>query len=160
MEREFRRLEGQITRDEIQLEREAEMAKSHRLIPGQRRHPLRSWEQDSTAANRSNGYETATKSDLIANDRSFADHLQERGLIRHQREYEGLTVGGCIRSLVTGPRTTEEKRALAEGSDSTGGISVPDITLSRFIDRLRARTVCFRAGAQTLPLTSDKIDDC
>jgi HK97 family phage major capsid protein len=45
---------------------------------------------------------------------------------------------------------------LAEGSDSTGGISVPDIVLARFVDKLRAAMVCIQAGAMTTPLVSDK----
>ena len=62
-----------------------------------------------------------------------------------------------MRSMALGPRNELERRALSEGSDSAGGVSVPDVTLARFIDKLRAQTVCIRAGAQTLPLTSDKV---
>jgi HK97 family phage major capsid protein len=70
--------------------------------------------------------------------------------------YEGLSFGGLVRSLVTGPRTAGEKRALSEGVDSAGGVSVPDIVLREFIDRLRAAVVCIQAGARTIPLESDK----
>ena len=70
-------------------------------------------------------------------------------------QFKALSFGQFLRATVLGPRTDLERRALAEGSDSTGGITVPDITLARFIDKLRAATVVFRAGAQTVPLTSD-----
>jgi HK97 family phage major capsid protein len=70
--------------------------------------------------------------------------------------WEGVTFGGLVRSLVTGPRSAGEKRALSEGVDSAGGVSVPDIVLREFIDRLRANIVCIQAGARTIPLESDK----
>ena len=63
-----------------------------------------------------------------------------------------VSCGVCSNRTANGRR----KRALGRGADSTGGISVPDVTLARFVDKLRAATVCIRAGAQTLPLTSDK----
>jgi len=56
---------------------------------------------------------------------------------------------------VLGPRNEPERRALAEGADATGGITVPDLTSAEFIDRLRAAVVCMRAGARTVPLRSD-----
>jgi HK97 family phage major capsid protein len=61
-----------------------------------------------------------------------------------------------IRAAVVGPKTDLERRALAEGTDSAGGFSVPDIVMARFIDKMRAATVTVRAGAQTVPLTSDR----
>jgi HK97 family phage major capsid protein len=70
--------------------------------------------------------------------------------------WEGVTFGGLVRALVTGPRTAGEKRALSEGVDSAGGVSVPDGVLREFIDRLRAALVCVQAGARTIPLESDK----
>jgi HK97 family phage major capsid protein len=70
--------------------------------------------------------------------------------------YEDVSFGGLVRALVTGPRSLGEKRALSEGVDSAGGVSVPDIVLREFIDRLRANIVCIQAGARTIPLESDK----
>lgn len=151
LEREVRRLDGQIARDEMQEKREADMAKT--AFHNGESHDLGSF---SRGGNGSGDYETATKGDFISRDQSFEKALRSRGQIHDRPEFEKLTLGGVMRSLVTGPRTAEEKRALAEGADSTGGVSVPDITLARFIDKLRAATVCFQAGAQTLPLTSDK----
>jgi HK97 family phage major capsid protein/HK97 family phage prohead protease len=67
-----------------------------------------------------------------------------------------LALGALLRAMVCGPRTDAERRALAEGTDSTGGFTVPDITAASFIDKLRAATVCVQAGARTIPLSSDK----
>ena len=41
-----------------------------------------------------------------------------------------LRFGQLMRAMVTGPRSPIERRALAEGSDSTGGVTVPEITSS------------------------------
>lgn len=92
---------------------------------------------------------------VLGPNRSVREFMQTRGLIR-QPEYDKLRFGDFLRAMVTGAKSDLERRALAEGTDSAGGYSVPDIVLSRFIDKLRAATVTIRAGAQTVPLTSDK----
>jgi HK97 family phage major capsid protein len=69
---------------------------------------------------------------------------------------EGLSFGGLVRAMVAGPRTAAERRALSEGLDSGGGVTVPSIVLQQFVDRLRANIVCIRAGAVTIPLESDQ----
>ncbi len=92
---------------------------------------------------------------ILAPEESVRAYLQAHGLIR-QPEYAKLTFGALARALVTGPRTALEQRVLAEGSDSTGGVTVPDVTMADFIDRLRSAVVTIRAGARTVPLTSDK----
>jgi HK97 family phage major capsid protein len=148
MEREVRRLEGQITRDELQEKREAEMAQT-------------AWNKNGKGEiyrgnDERSEYEIVDQSHFITREQSFEKELRSRGLLTHDEEYRQLTLGGVMRSLVTGPRTKEERASLAEGADATGGVSVPDITLARFIDKLRAATVCMRAGAQILPITSDK----
>lgn len=74
---------------------------------------------------------------------------------RHSGDY-GLTLGGMLRAMVTGPRDDIEQRALAEGSDSAGGYTVPVALASAFIDRLRARSTVIQAGALTVELQSDK----
>jgi len=145
MEAEVRRLEGQITRDEIELQREAEMA---RTVGG---NGSARFDLNSPAVN--GPVEFAE--DVIPSNRSFFDYMHSRGMIKRQ-ECEGVTLGALMRAMVTGPRTREERAALAEGADNTGGISVPDIILSRWVDHLRAQTVCIKAGAQTVPLTTDK----
>lgn len=92
----------------------------------------------------------------LAPDESVRSYLQKRGMLRDADAYRGLTVGGYLRAMVLGPSTEIERRALAEGTDSTGGYTVPDILSAQMIDRLRAASVAMRAGARTFPLESDK----
>lgn len=67
-----------------------------------------------------------------------------------------LTFGGYIRAMVCGARNEAERRALAEGTDSAGGFTVPSALSAQVIDRLRARSVAIQAGAQTVPLPTMK----
>jgi HK97 family phage major capsid protein len=53
--------------------------------------------------------------------------------------------------------TETERRALSEGTDSAGGYTVPTILASEFIDKLRAKSVVFQAGARTVPMSSDNL---
>lgn len=71
------------------------------------------------------------------------------------RDYRGLTTGSFLRAMIVGPSSDIEKRALAEGSDSAGGYTVPEILSARLIDRMRAASTVIRAGATTVPLGSD-----
>ena len=50
--------------------------------------------------------------------------------------------------------TTGEKRALAESS-GTGGYTVPEFLFKEFVDRLRAASPIFQAGAKTVELGTD-----
>lgn len=70
-------------------------------------------------------------------------------------EYRGLTPGGFLRAMVRGPKSAVEQRALAEGTDSAGGYTVPHVIMAPMIDRMRAASVVMRAGALTIPITSD-----
>jgi len=67
-----------------------------------------------------------------------------------------ISFGAYCRAMTLGPRNEAERRALAEGSDSTGGYTVPTATLARLIDKMRNRTVAIRAGAETVPLSTDQ----
>lgn len=78
----------------------------------------------------------------------------ERLAVSGQQDYQGVTFGGLVRSAVTGPRNDGERRALSEGSSSAGGVTVPDSVAREFIDLLRAKTCCIRAGARTVPMDS------
>lgn len=103
------------------------------------------------------GYENSSVEvgHVLPPNRSVHSYLESRGLI-YQHEFANLGFGQFLRAMVCGPQNGLERRALSEGTDSAGGYSVPDIVLSRFIDKLRANTVCIQAGAGTVPLTSDK----
>jgi HK97 family phage major capsid protein len=69
--------------------------------------------------------------------------------------YNGLTLGRYFRSMVVGAESDVERRALTEGTDSAGGYTVPTPLSDELIDLMRAATVAIRAGARTVPLTSD-----
>jgi HK97 family phage major capsid protein len=68
----------------------------------------------------------------------------------------GMTLGRVLRAMVTGPRNDAERRALAEGTDSTGGYTVPVGLLAEFIDLLRAKSTVIESGARTVPLETSK----
>lgn len=69
-------------------------------------------------------------------------------------EFQQLGVGAYLRSMAVGAKTDLEKRALAEGTDSSGGYTTPITISSQIIDYLRAKSVCTRAGAQMVMLDS------
>lgn len=87
----------------------------------------------------------------LTRNESFADAM--RGSYDPQ-EWHGLGFGDFCRSLVAGPRTDVERRALAEGTQSAGGYTVPTPLAAQVIDRLRARAVTVKAGAVTVPMDS------
>jgi HK97 family phage major capsid protein len=74
-----------------------------------------------------------------------------------ERRASGPGVGDMARAMLYGARDDTERRALAEGTDSAGGYTVPTVLASEFIDKLRAKTVVFQAGARTVPMTSDNL---
>jgi HK97 family phage major capsid protein len=86
----------------------------------------------------------------LAPGESFAEAVRSTG----GEAYPGLTLGGLCRAMALGPRSDVERRALAEGSDSAGGASVPIDLLSRFIDLMRAKSTVIRAGTRTIPLAT------
>lgn len=95
-----------------------------------------------------------TEAFALRSKQSFTSHIMEkRG--SNDVPFGNLSTGAYLRAMITGAKTNEEKRALAEGTDSAGGFTVPDILSARMIDRMRAASVVFRAGAQTVPLSSD-----
>ena len=98
---------------------------------------------------------TDTEVRVLGRGDSFRAWVEER--TKHPKEYAHLRLGDVLRALITGPRTELERRALAEGTDSAGGYTVPDILMARWIDRLRNALVIVQAGAQTVPLTSDVV---
>lgn len=63
-------------------------------------------------------------------------------------------LGGFIRALMSGPKNDLERRALAEGSVSTGGAFLPSPLATEVIDHARANNVAFAAGARTIPMAS------
>lgn len=70
---------------------------------------------------------------------------------------DGYTMADTLRALVRGPRNEAEKRALSEGTSSAGGYTVPEILAQEWIDKLRAQSAVVRAGARTVPMTSQTL---
>ena len=82
------------------------------------------------------------------NEKISGTHLNADPALR------GVTLGGFLRTMITGKGTEAEKQALAEGSDSAGGATVPAILVQEWIDRLRDKITIVRAGARTIVLQS------
>jgi len=97
---------------------------------------------------------------VVRGSESFADavaSVRGRDWQEARRDrYEGLSLGRMLRALATGTDSDLERRALAEGTDSAGGYTVPDILSTTLIDRMRAKSRVMQAGASTVPLASDK----
>ena len=75
-----------------------------------------------------------------------------RGQNLVQYNSSGLTLGGFLRAAVGLDTSGKYRNSLTEGTDSTGGYTVPDIITGQVIDRLRAKSVLFQAGATTMVL--------
>jgi HK97 family phage major capsid protein len=67
-----------------------------------------------------------------------------------------VTLGGLCRAMALGGGSPAVRAALAEGTDSAGGITVPVVLSSQLIDLLRARSCMFQAGALTMALDTGK----
>lgn len=76
--------------------------------------------------------------------------------LQNGASHPDLSLGRYFRAMTLGARNDAERRALAEGTDSAGGYTVPEILQAEMIDLLRARTVAVRAGARTVNLTTDR----
>ena len=63
-----------------------------------------------------------------------------------------LTLGGFLRAMVGVGDGAKYRNTLQEGTDSTGGYTVPHILTAQLIDKLRAQSVLMRAGATTMVL--------
>jgi len=91
------------------------------------------------------------------------DPREDRGLTKDEPfvvdhtvgELRGLNLGHVCRAMALGPASELERRAMAEGTDSAGGMTVPEVLSGQVIDKMRARSVVIRAGGRTIPLGSD-----
>jgi HK97 family phage major capsid protein len=72
------------------------------------------------------------------------------------RDVHGVGIGEYMRAMVLGPRTDRERFALAEGTDSAGGYVVNPFLSATIIDALRGDSIFSKAGAQIVPLTTNK----
>ena len=101
-------------------------------------------------------------SPVLTKEQRCAEWLQKRGgyLYAGERGVEQMRFGAVVRALALGNRrglTPLEQRALSEGTDASGGFTVPEVLASRFIDRVRNAMVVQRAGAVVVPMTSDTL---
>jgi HK97 family phage major capsid protein len=83
------------------------------------------------------------------------DSIAQR--IGADRDQHGVSLGQVLRAMITGPRSDAERRALSEGTNSAGGYTVPVALSAVFYDLVRAKSVCTRAGAQTVVMDSEQL---
>jgi HK97 family phage major capsid protein len=76
---------------------------------------------------------------------------------RPDETYRGLSIGNFLKAAIAGASTDSERRALAEGTDSAGGYTVPTSLSAQLIDALRAASVVVQAGARTVPLDTNSV---
>ena len=88
----------------------------------------------------------------LRKNHSYAEYLRETGQMRD--EFSKLTMQNFLRALLNGPKNDLEARALAEGTSAAGGVMVPIELAAQVIDRLRAASSIFKAGAVTVPMSS------
>lgn len=98
-----------------------------------------------------NGQTSGDTAKVLNKGERFADHVGDR----HGSENIGF--GSFIRGMVGLPVAPNIRDALGESSDSTGGYLVPATVLGDIVDKMRAKTACIQAGAQTVPLDSAKV---
>lgn len=92
----------------------------------------------------------------LREDESAVDYLRQRDAIRHRELVDGVSLGGYLRSILLGPQTDDERRALGGTSDSAGGYTVPDILSAQLIDLLRPASHVLASGARMVALDSDR----
>jgi HK97 family phage major capsid protein len=92
----------------------------------------------------------------LRKDQSVVEWARRKGIAGAGQ----MSFGRTVRGFLTGNReglTDLELRALNEGTDSAGGFTVPTPLAAQFIDRMRNASVVFKAGAQTVPMTSETL---
>lgn len=97
---------------------------------------------------------------VLTKEQRCSTWLQQRGGYAYAAEPGPMRFGAVVRALALGDRrglSQGEQRALSEGTDSAGGYTVPEILASSFIDRMRNQMVVQRAGAVTVPMSSDTL---
>jgi HK97 family phage major capsid protein len=96
------------------------------------------------------------RSPVLTREQSVYDWLQARG--RFDQADQELSFDRYLRGMATADWTgAEHERALAEATIGAGGALVPAPLSARVIDLARNRTVVFRAGAQTVPMTAQTL---
>jgi HK97 family phage major capsid protein len=95
---------------------------------------------------------------VLTRDQNVSDWLAARGAFDGHQGDEPLSLHRYLRGQATGRWDgADHERALAEATVGAGGALVPAPLSARVIDLARNRTVVFRAGAQTVPMTSQTL---
>lgn len=89
---------------------------------------------------------TGARIQVLNKNDSFIDQVAYSG----SREDFGF--GEYVAAMVSGTSRGDIRNALAEGTDSAGGYTVPKRLMADIIDKMRAKMVCIQAGALTVPL--------
>ncbi|MCL7744361.1 phage major capsid protein [Guyparkeria hydrothermalis] len=88
------------------------------------------------------------------------DHSEKFASIQvgnHSATHAGkFGFGEFVRGMVGQSSSMDVRNALSEGTDSAGGVTVPQHVMSRLIDRMRSKLVTSRAGALSIPLETEK----
>jgi HK97 family phage major capsid protein len=96
------------------------------------------------------------RSPVLTREQSVHDWLQHRGAF--DQVEEPISFDKYLKGLATANWDgAPHERALAEATVGAGGALVPAPLSARVIDLARNRTVVFRAGAQTVPMTSQTL---
>jgi HK97 family phage major capsid protein len=94
---------------------------------------------------------------VLTREQSVYDWCQARGAFDGYAD-EPLSLQRYLRGMATGEWDgAPHERALAEATVGAGGALVPAPLSARVIDLMRARTVVLRAGAVTVPMTSQTL---
>lgn len=142
-EKDFRTAQGK------REARDTSAQEARRPIPG----------DGQTGYDPSGGWYSQREADADRSEVSVALRPEERfadWASRHAPESTSeISPGAMLRAMAFGSKTEAERRALNEGTDSAGGYTVPVALSAALIDRLRRQSVLVRAGALTVPLTTD-----
>jgi HK97 family phage major capsid protein len=100
---------------------------------------------------------TAGAEPVLTREQSVYDWLQHRGAFDRYQD-QPLSLQRYLRGMATGEWDgADHERARAEATVGAGGALVPAPLSARVIDLMRARTVVLRAGAVTVPMTSQTL---
>ncbi|MDM7997203.1 MAG: phage major capsid protein [Acidobacteriota bacterium] len=99
---------------------------------------------------------------VVKNDQRLSDHVRDgslAGICANELDF-----GRAIKGMVTGDWSGAEaerlsiSKTMSGGDDSAGGYLLPSPLSTRLIDLARNNSVCFKAGAITIPMTSGTLD--
>ena len=89
-----------------------------------------------------------------------SDRLQDLPTANRHGLDEGDSIGAIVNAMVTGRRDRLSgglRNALSEGTDSLGGITVPEEIGSKVIDLARAKSAVMAAGCAVVPMSTDRL---